>query len=97
MRGAGSKTSQKYKSRCKAAEFADNHCDFRILNCNTISFSIETNVKMVPLAKNGAGDRNRTYDLRVTSALLYRLSYTGVGPELITSIGVAQQRGNNKQ
>ena len=26
---------------------------------------------------NGAGDRNRTYDLRVTSALLYRLSYTG--------------------
>lgn len=25
----------------------------------------------------GAGDRNRTYDLRVTSALLYRLSYTG--------------------
>ncbi len=27
---------------------------------------------------DGAGDRNRTYDLRVTSALLYRLSYTGV-------------------
>ena len=27
----------------------------------------------------GAGDRNRTYDLRVTSALLYRLSYTGIG------------------
>ena len=27
---------------------------------------------------NGAGDRNRTCDLRVTSALLYRLSYTGV-------------------
>lgn len=26
---------------------------------------------------DGAGDRNRTYDLRVTSALLYRLSYTG--------------------
>lgn len=26
----------------------------------------------------GAGDRNRTCDLRVTSALLYRLSYTGV-------------------
>ncbi len=25
----------------------------------------------------GAGDRNRTYDLRVTSALLYLLSYTG--------------------
>lgn len=27
---------------------------------------------------SGAGDRNRTCDLRVTSALLYRLSYTGV-------------------
>ena len=26
----------------------------------------------------GAGGRNRTGDLRVTSALLYRLSYTGV-------------------
>ena len=25
----------------------------------------------------GAGDRNRTGDLRVTSALLYQLSYTG--------------------
>ena len=32
-----------------------------------------------PLAHlTGAGDRNRTCDLRVTSALLYRLSYTGV-------------------
>ena len=29
------------------------------------------------LGLDGAGDRNRTYDLRVTSALLYRLSYTG--------------------
>ncbi len=25
----------------------------------------------------GAGDRNRTGDLRITNALLYRLSYTG--------------------
>ena len=28
------------------------------------------------LKKNGAGGRNRTPDLRITSALLYRLSYT---------------------
>ncbi len=28
---------------------------------------------------DGARDRNRTCDLRVTSALLYRLSYTGGG------------------
>lgn len=27
----------------------------------------------------GAKNRNRTYDLRVTSALLYRLSYFGAG------------------
>lgn len=28
--------------------------------------------------KRGAGNRNRTCDLRVTSALLYQLSYTGI-------------------
>ncbi len=27
--------------------------------------------------KSGAGDRSRTYDLRITNALLYQLSYTG--------------------
>ena len=26
----------------------------------------------------GAGNRSRTYDLRITNALLYQLSYTGV-------------------
>ena len=31
---------------------------------------------------DGARDRNRTCDLRVTSALLYRLSYTGGGLNL---------------
>ena len=25
----------------------------------------------------GAGERSRTYDLRITNALLYQLSYTG--------------------
>ena len=28
-------------------------------------------------AITGAGDRSRTYDLRITNALLYQLSYTG--------------------
>ena len=28
-------------------------------------------------AVNGAQDENRTHDLRITSALLYRLSYLG--------------------
>ncbi|GEM_PF-566617 len=27
---------------------------------------------------SGAGDRIRTYDLRITNALLYQLSYTGI-------------------
>ncbi len=26
---------------------------------------------------SGAGNRSRTYDLRITNALLYQLSYTG--------------------
>ncbi len=29
------------------------------------------------LESTGAGDRSRTYDLRITNALLYQLSYTG--------------------
>ena len=61
-----------------------------------IRFAGSENLKLTQVISDGAGDRNRTYDLRVTSALLYRLSYTGVGPEIITGIGVAQQRGNNK-
>ncbi len=34
----------------------------------------------------GAGERNRTADLRVTSALLYQLSYTGTG-RIISAYG----------
>lgn len=30
-----------------------------------------------PKGNRGAGNRNRTYDLRITNALLYQLSYTG--------------------
>ena len=31
----------------------------------------------VPGSETGAGDRNRTYDLRITNAPLYQLSYSG--------------------
>ena len=31
--------------------------------------------------KGGAGERNRTLDLRITNALLYHLSYTGTNRE----------------
>jgi hypothetical protein len=31
-----------------------------------------------PLSMLGAGEKSRTPDLRITNALLYQLSYTGV-------------------
>ena len=34
---------------------------------------------LIYMLKSGAGDRSRTYDLRITNALLYQLSYTGTG------------------
>ena len=40
----------------------------------------------------GARDRNRTCDLRVTSALLYRLSYTGGGLNLALTSGAGNFR-----
>ena len=43
------------------------------------------NLKLTQVISDGAGDRNRTYDLRVTSALLYRLSYTGINMSTIES------------
>gem|GEM_PF-6575294 len=30
-----------------------------------------------PILRRGAGNRNRTYDLRITNAPLYQLSYSG--------------------
>ena len=34
---------------------------------------------------NGAGEESRTPDLRITNALLYQLSYTGVKPTIIAA------------
>ncbi len=36
----------------------------------------------------GADDKNRTYDLLITSQLLYQLSYVGVGARIIGSVFV---------
>ena len=41
----------------------------------------------------GAGDRNRTGDLRVTSALLYQLSYTGNKERNYRALHRTGQRG----
>jgi hypothetical protein len=38
---------------------------------------------LVFLAKCGAGNRNRTYDLRITNAPLYQLSYSGKQPLIL--------------
>ena len=32
---------------------------------------------------DGAGNRNRTYDLRITNAPLYQLSYSGKQPQIL--------------
>lgn len=41
-----------------------------------ILLGIEVNFSQ-QIVENGAGERNRTTDLRITNALLYQLSYTG--------------------
>ena len=40
-----------------------------------------TPIERQPLDFIGADERNRTVDLRITNALLYQLSYTGVEAE----------------
>ena len=42
--------------------------------------------------EGGADDRNRTGDLRVTSALLYQLSYIGVPARIISGEPSSRQR-----
>ena len=49
-------------------------CDTR----HTLSTDNLSQSKDYKKGKNGAGNRSRTYDLRITNALLYQLSYTGV-------------------
>ncbi len=44
----------------------------------TESESVVLPIKLFP---NGAGSRNRTHDLIITSELLYRLSYAGINTQ----------------
>jgi len=48
------------------------------------------------IASSGAGDRSRTYDLRITNALLYQLSYTGKNLNLFTSCSCCIADGNGR-
>ena len=43
--------------------------------------------------KAGAGERNRTLDLRITNALLYQLSYTGSAVMIKEGVPAPQMRG----
>ena len=38
-------------------------------------------MKNMELGESGAGNRTRTYDPRITNALLYQLSYPGPGSQ----------------
>ncbi len=40
---------------------------------------------------SGAGAQIRTADLRITNALLYQLSYTGAGREIIRDVALSKQ------
>ena len=55
--------------------------------------------RTVPQPKNGAADRIRTYDPRITNAVLYRLSYCGVKcASLIPGAGrIGKQEGGAGQ
>jgi hypothetical protein len=46
------------------------------VSANVYRFSGQIRVWYAP-SENGAGNRNRTYDLLITNELLYRLSYSG--------------------
>ena len=54
------------------------------------------NPYMVRTVSSGAGERNRTSDLRITNALLYQLSYTGV-PRRLTIFSVFRNRCPSRQ
>ncbi len=55
-------------------------------------FSSKNNMTKQAFRNHGAGDRSRTYDLRITNALLYQLSYTGIGGGVI----LARPHGTDK-
>ena len=54
---------------------ANKHANKNV-SANLYRFSGKIHVWYAP-SENGAGNRNRTYDLLITNELLYRLSYSG--------------------
>src|SRR5512146_1411498 len=60
-------------------------------SCGKVIGAPDCSLRMMRL-EGGADDRNRTGDLRVTSALLYRLSYIGLPARIISAEHRSRQR-----
>ena len=46
---------------------------------------------------NGAGDRSRTYDVLITSEVLYQLSYTGISTFIRLNLSTSKGSYTNKR
>src|SRR5512145_325318 len=63
----------------------------RLPSCGKVIDAPDCSLRKMGL-EGGADDRNRTGDLRVTSALLYRLSYIGLPAGIISGESASRQR-----
>lgn len=73
------KASRKFKTEQKYARAGFYRTTNQSIHCNSKRLGI---IKDVAGREDGADNRSRTYDLRITNALLYQLSYIGIEPGL---------------
>lgn len=73
------KASRKFKTEQKYARAGFYRTTNQSIHCNSKRLGI---IKDVVGRGSGADNRSRTYDLRITNALLYQLSYIGIEPGL---------------
>ncbi len=73
------KASRKFKTEQKYTRAGFYRTTNQSIHCNSKRLGI---IKDVVGREHGADNRSRTYDLRITNALLYQLSYIGIEPGL---------------
>lgn len=73
------RASRKFKTEQKYARAGFYRTTNLSTHCNSKRLGI---IKDVAGREYGADNRSRTYDLRITNALLYQLSYIGIEPGL---------------
>ncbi len=73
------KASRKFKTEQKYTRAGFYRTTNQSIHCNSKRLGI---IKDVVGREYGADNRSRTYDLRITNALLYQLSYIGIAPGL---------------